>query len=134
MALLSCLLLPAPSLGLVLAKDGCNLPSGRSEPALHHFVLPVVLLLGTIEFFVLRFIWRRWFSLAANRKKSRGQPGILVISALIRPAVALFAIGSRRLVKGTGKDPRERLLRVKPVTQADVVHAFVRFTQVARRQ
>jgi hypothetical protein len=23
------------------------------------------LLLGTIEFFVLRFIWRRWFSLAA---------------------------------------------------------------------
>jgi hypothetical protein len=42
LALLSCLLLPAPLAGLVLAEAGSDLSHGRSEPALHHFVLRVV--------------------------------------------------------------------------------------------
>ncbi|KAG1716273.1 hypothetical protein ID866_931 [Astraeus odoratus] len=55
MALISCLLLPAPSLGLVLAQK------------LLYTILFCVwfLLLGAIEFFILRFVWRRWFSLAS---------------------------------------------------------------------
>ncbi|EPJ3205963.1 DUF1158 domain-containing protein [Salmonella enterica subsp. enterica serovar Derby] len=65
LALLSCLLLPAPSLGLVLAQ---KLVTTFHLMDLNQFYTVLFclwfLLLGVIEYFVLRFIWRRWFSLA----------------------------------------------------------------------
>ena len=56
LAFLSCLLLPAPSVGLVLAQ--------KFVATFHLMFCLWFLLLGVIEYFVLRFIWRRWFSLA----------------------------------------------------------------------
>lgn len=65
LALLSCLLLPAPSLGLVLAQ---KLVAIFHLMDLNQFYTLLFclwfLLLGVIEYLVLRFIWRRWFSLA----------------------------------------------------------------------
>ncbi|HEF0075148.1 MULTISPECIES: DUF1158 family protein [Citrobacter] len=65
LALLSCLLLPAPSLGLVLAQ---KLVTTFHLMDLNQFYTLLFclwfLLLGVIEYFVLRFIWRRWLSLA----------------------------------------------------------------------
>ena len=64
LAFLSCLLLPAPSLGLVLAQ---KLVAIFHLMDLNQFYTLLVclwfLLLGVIEYLVLRFIWRRWFSL-----------------------------------------------------------------------
>ena len=66
LAFLSCLLLPAPSLGLVLAQ---KLVAIFHLMDLNQFYTLLFclwfLLLGAIEFFVLRFVWRRWFSLAS---------------------------------------------------------------------
>lgn len=65
LAFLSCLLLPAPSLGLVLAQ---KLVAIFHLMDLNQFYTLLFclwfLLLGMIEYLVLRFIWRRWFSLA----------------------------------------------------------------------
>ncbi|WP_174508336.1 DUF1158 domain-containing protein [Klebsiella oxytoca] len=64
LALLSCLLLPAPSLGLTLAK---KLVDTFHLMDLNQFYTLLFclwfLVLGTIEYVVLRWIWRRWFSL-----------------------------------------------------------------------
>ena len=65
LAFLSCLLLPAPSLGLVLAQ---KLVAIFHLMDLNQFY-PLLfclwfLLLGVLEYLLLRFIWRRWFSLA----------------------------------------------------------------------
>ncbi|HCQ0106342.1 DUF1158 domain-containing protein [Citrobacter braakii] len=65
LAFLSCLLLPAPSLGIVLAQ---KLVATFHLMDLNQFYTLLFclwfLLLGVNEYFVLRFIWRRWFSLA----------------------------------------------------------------------
>ncbi|MDM2878152.1 DUF1158 domain-containing protein [Citrobacter portucalensis] len=65
LAFLSCLLLPAPSLGLVLAQ---KLVAIFHLMDLNQFYTLLFclwfLLLGVLEYLVLRFIWRRWFSLA----------------------------------------------------------------------
>ena len=65
LAFLSCLLLPAPSLGIVLAQ---KLVAIFHLMDLNQFYTLLFclwfLLLGVIEYLVLRFIWRRWFSLA----------------------------------------------------------------------
>lgn len=64
MALLSCLLLPAPSLGLVLAKKLMTIFHMVDLNQLYTILFCVwFLLLGALEFFILRFVWRRWFSL-----------------------------------------------------------------------
>ncbi len=63
LAFLSCLLLPAPNPGLMLAQ--------RLVARFHLVDLNQLytilfclwfLLLGTIEFFIIRFVWRRWFA------------------------------------------------------------------------
>lgn len=65
MAFLSCLLLPAPSLGLTVAQKLVNVFHLMDLSQLYTILFCIwFLLLGAIEFFVLRFIWRRWFSLA----------------------------------------------------------------------
>ncbi|HHA1973760.1 TPA: DUF1158 family protein [Enterobacter ludwigii] len=66
MALLSSLLLPAPSLGLVLAKKLMTIFHMVDLNQLYTILFCVwFLLFGALEFFILRFVWRRWFSLAS---------------------------------------------------------------------
>lgn len=66
MAFLSVLLLPAPSLGLLLAQKLMTTFHMVDLNQLYTILFCLwFLLLGTVEFFVLRFIWRHWFSRAA---------------------------------------------------------------------
>ena len=60
LALLSCLLLPAPSLGLTLAQ---KLVETFHMMDLNQLYTVLFLALGAIEYLVLRWMWRRWFSL-----------------------------------------------------------------------
>jgi hypothetical protein len=46
------------------AKTRRHLSFDGSQSVLYFAVLSVVFTAGVIEYFVLRFIWRRWFSLA----------------------------------------------------------------------
>jgi hypothetical protein len=63
MAFLSVLLLPAPSLGLWLAQTLIATFHMVDLNQLYTILFCLwFLLLGAIEFFVLRFIWRRWLS------------------------------------------------------------------------
>lgn len=65
MAFLSCLLLPAPSLGLVLAQKLVATFHLMDLNQLYTLLFCLwFLAIGAIEYLVLRFIWRRWFSLA----------------------------------------------------------------------
>ncbi|EEA8722109.1 DUF1158 domain-containing protein [Salmonella enterica subsp. enterica] len=63
MALLSSLLLPAPSLGLALKLVRIFHLMDLNQLYTLLFCL-WFLLLGALEYYVIRFIWRRWFSLA----------------------------------------------------------------------
>ena len=66
MAFLSVLLLPAPSLGLLLAQKLMATFHMVDLNQLYTILFCLwFLLLGAIEFFILRFIWRRWFSRAS---------------------------------------------------------------------
>ena len=66
MAFLSVLLLPAPSLGLVVAQKLMSTFHLMDLNQLYTIIFCLwFLLLGAVEFFVLRFLWRRWFSRAA---------------------------------------------------------------------
>ncbi len=65
MALLSSLLLPAPSLGLALAPKLVAIFHLMDLNQLYTLLFCLwFLLLGALEYYVIRFIWRRWFSLA----------------------------------------------------------------------
>ncbi|EAO9703643.1 DUF1158 domain-containing protein [Salmonella enterica subsp. salamae] len=65
MALLSSLLLPAPSLGLALAQKLVRIFHLMDLNQLYTLLFCLwFLLLGALEYYVIRFIWRRWFSLA----------------------------------------------------------------------
>ena len=65
MAFLSCLLLPAPSLGLVLAQKLVATFHLMDLNQLYTLLFCLwFLVLGALEYLVIRFIWRRWFSLA----------------------------------------------------------------------
>ncbi|WP_435929456.1 DUF1158 domain-containing protein [Dryocola sp. BD613] len=63
LAFLSCLLLPAPLLTLTLAQKLLDTFHLLDLNQLYTIVFCVwFLLLGVIEYFVIRFVWRRWFS------------------------------------------------------------------------
>ncbi|ECC1693484.1 DUF1158 domain-containing protein [Salmonella enterica subsp. salamae] len=65
MALLSSLLLPAPSLSLALAQKLVGIFHLMDLNQLYTLLFCLwFLLLGALEYYVIRFIWRRWFSLA----------------------------------------------------------------------
>lgn len=65
LALLSCLLLPAPSLGLTLAHSLMETFHFTDLNQLYTVLFCLwFLLLGAIEYAVIRIVWRRWFSLA----------------------------------------------------------------------
>lgn len=63
MAFISCLLLPAPAPGLVLAQKLVSAFHLSDLNQLYTLLYcPWFLLLGTLEYFILRYIWRRWLS------------------------------------------------------------------------
>ncbi|KIS41139.1 DUF1158 family protein [Kosakonia radicincitans] len=63
MAFISVLLLPAPSLGLQLAQRLMQRFHLLDLNQLYTLLYCLwFLLLGCIEFFILRFIWRRWLA------------------------------------------------------------------------
>ncbi|MFK3660257.1 DUF1158 domain-containing protein [Scandinavium sp. NPDC088450] len=63
MAFLSCLLLPAPSLGLTVAQNLVTVFHLMDLNQLYTLLFCVwFLVLGAIEFFVIRYVWRRWLS------------------------------------------------------------------------
>lgn len=65
LAFLSCLLLPAPSLGLVLAQKLVVQFHLMDLNQLYTLLFCLwFLLMGVVEYFVIRYIWRRWFSLS----------------------------------------------------------------------
>ncbi|AUO65355.1 TPA: DUF1158 domain-containing protein [Citrobacter farmeri] len=65
LAFLSCLLLPAPSLGLVLAQKLVATFHLMDLNQLYTLLFCLwFLALGAVEYFVIRYVWRRWFSLA----------------------------------------------------------------------
>lgn len=60
-AFLSALLLPAPQFGVVLAKQLQENLHLQDVNQLYTIIFCLwFLALGTIEFFIIRFIWRRW--------------------------------------------------------------------------
>lgn len=64
LAFFSCLLLPAPALTLDLAKKLIATFHLQDLNQLYTLIFCVwFLALGAIEYFVIRFIWRRWFSI-----------------------------------------------------------------------
>jgi len=63
MAFLSCLLLPAPSLGVTLAQKLVETLHLMDLNQLYTVLFCLwFLALGAIEYFALRFVWRRWFA------------------------------------------------------------------------
>ncbi|MTH44827.1 DUF1158 domain-containing protein [Intestinirhabdus alba] len=72
MAFLSCLLLPAPTLGLPLAKKLVATFHLLDLSQLYTLLYCLwFLALGAIEYAVIRFVWRRWFSLAERDSRPR---------------------------------------------------------------
>jgi hypothetical protein len=64
LAFLSCLLLPAPNLGLTLAQRLVTQLHLVDLNQLYTLVFCLwFLLLGAVEYCILRFIWRRWFAI-----------------------------------------------------------------------
>lgn len=62
LAFLSALLLPAPAFGLVLSRKLMDALRLQDLNQLYTLVFCLwFLLLGTVEFFVIRLVWRRWF-------------------------------------------------------------------------
>ncbi|MCT4701598.1 DUF1158 domain-containing protein [Enterobacteriaceae bacterium H20N1] len=63
LAFLSCLLLPAPLLTLTLAHKLMDRFHLLDLNQLYTIIFCAwFLLLGVIEYFIIRFVWRRWFS------------------------------------------------------------------------
>lgn len=64
LAFLSCLLLPAPALTIELAQKLIAMFHLLDMNQLYTIIFCLwFLALGAIEYFVIRFIWRRWFSI-----------------------------------------------------------------------
>lgn len=64
LAFLSCLLLPAPSLGIELAQSLMTRFHLLDLNQLYTILFCLwFLLLGVIEYAAIRFVWKRWFSL-----------------------------------------------------------------------
>ncbi|SUG79086.1 Putative inner membrane protein [Salmonella enterica subsp. enterica] len=122
MALLSSLLLPAPSLGLALAQK----------------LVGIFHLMDLNQLYTLLFCL--WVSVARRA-------GILCYSlylaALVfagrlnismRTAMLFFTISAWRQVERAGKNARKGLLRIKTILETNIIHLLVGVAQVARRQ
>ena len=72
LALLSCLLLPAPSLGLTLAQKLVETFHMMDLNQLYTVLFCLwFLALGAIEYLVLRWVWRRWFPSSVKPGEAR---------------------------------------------------------------
>lgn len=120
MALLSSLLLPAPSLGLALAQK----------------------LVGIFHLMDLNQLYTLLFMVSVARRA-----GILChslyLAALVfagrlnismRTAMLFFTISAWRQVERAGKNARKGLLRIKTILETNIIHLLVGVAQVARRQ
>ena len=124
LALLSCLLLPAPSLGLTLSKKLVETFHMMDLNQLYTVLFCLwFLALGAIEYLVPR-VWRRWFS--SSVKTRRGAPQWA--------RLWFFAVGARRLIEGPGKDAGKGLLRIKAILEADIVDPLIGVAQIAGGQ
>lgn len=122
MALLSSLLLPAPSLGLALAqKTGRDLSSYGSQPALYFVVLFMVS--------VARRAGILCYSLYLAALVFAGR-----LNISMRTAMLFFTISAWRQVERAGKNARKGLLRIKTILETNIIHLLVGVEQVARRQ
>lgn len=64
LAFLSCLLLPAPALTVALAQELVETLHLLDLNQLYTFIFCIwFLVLGTLEYSIIRFVWRRWFSI-----------------------------------------------------------------------
>jgi len=64
LAFLSCLLLPAPALTVTVAQQLVDSFHLLDINQLYTIIFCIwFIVLGTIEYFIIRFIWRRWFSI-----------------------------------------------------------------------
>ncbi|GAB52356.1 DUF1158 domain-containing protein [Atlantibacter hermannii] len=64
LAFLSCLLLPAPALTVSLAKQLMETFHLVDLNQLYTIIFCIwFLLLGVLEYAIIRFIWKRWFSI-----------------------------------------------------------------------
>ncbi|MCA1921772.1 DUF1158 domain-containing protein [Buttiauxella noackiae] len=64
LAFFSCLLLPAPALTIELAQKLIKMFHLLDMNQLYTIIFCLwFLALGAIEYFVIRFIWKRWFSI-----------------------------------------------------------------------
>ena len=81
--------------------------------------------LGAIEYLVLRWVWRRWFSLELSREGRAPQWARLWFS---------FTVGARRQIEGPGEDAGKGLLRIEAILQADIVDPLIGVTQIAGGQ
>ena len=64
MAFLSCLLLPAPALTVTVAQQLVESFHLLDINQLYTIIFCIwFIVLGAIEYFIIRFIWRRWFSI-----------------------------------------------------------------------
>ena len=125
LALLSCLLLPAPSLGLTLAQKLVETFHMMDLNQLYTVLFCLwFLALGAIEYLVLRWCGVAGFpsSVKPERRASVGA------------TVVLFAVGARRLIEGPGKDAGKGLLRIKAILEADIVDPLIGVAQIAGGQ
>ena len=87
LALLSCLLLPAPSLGLTLAQKLVETFHMMDLNQLYTVLFCLwFLALGAIEYLVLRWVWRRWFSSSVKPGERAPVGATVVLFAGRRPA------------------------------------------------
>ncbi len=121
MALLSSLLLPAPSLGLALAQKLVGIFHLMDLNQLYTLLFCLwFLLLGALELCHSLYLAALVFA------------GRLNIS--MRTAMLFFTISAWRQVERAGKNARKGLLRIKTILETNIIHLLVGVAQVARRQ
>lgn len=111
MALLSSLLLPAPSLGLALAQK----------------LVGIFHLMDLNQLYTLLFCLCHSLYLAALVFAGR-------LNISMRTTMLFFTISAWRQVERAGKNARKGLLRIKTILETNIIHLLVGVAQVARRQ
>lgn len=121
MALLSSLLLPAPSLGLPLAQKLVGI--------FHLMDLNQLILCCFVYGSVARRAGILCHSLYLAALVFAGR-----LNISMRTAMLFFTISAWRQVERAGKNARKGLLRIKTILETNIIHLLVGVAQVARRQ
>lgn len=95
MALLSSLLLPAPSLGLALAQKLVGIFHLMDLNQLYTLLFCLwFLLLGALEYYVIRFIWRQVERAGKNARK-----GLLRIKTILETNIIHLLVGVEQVAR-----------------------------------